>query len=173
MKTQKTLAEIATILNKKVWTAPNGQERIYFNEVGYNTRKMATKAYIYIVDGEVKESIFVTCANQPTSWCVGQAKQLGGKMISKVERALEVAENPEKFEHLPYSGSVARAIAPKKVFVPEKIEVCKKFAGEKYEHSRFGIGVKIEETKDTIKLFFQGFGEKNLLKKFAKLKLVA
>lgn len=46
------------------------------------------------------------------------------------------------------------------------------FTGETFEHGRFGIGKKISETADTIQLYFENFGEKNLLKKFANLKSI-
>lgn len=90
MTTQLTTSQLAELLGKKVWSG-NGQERIYFNNVGYNTKKMSTKAFIYIQDGEIKASAFVQCFNQPTSWCQQRAEEAKETMLEQVADVL----NPE------------------------------------------------------------------------------
>lgn len=41
--------------------------------------------------------------------------------------------------------------------------------GKKYQHSKFGIGTVISETKEVVEIFFEKEGAKKLIKQFAKL----
>ena len=88
MKTQLTAQELAQIVDGKVWNG-NGQERIYFNQFGYNTKKMTTKAYCYIVDGEIKVSVFVDCPSQPMSWCLKESNRVKETIIDHISGCLE------------------------------------------------------------------------------------
>jgi len=58
-------------------------------------------------------------------------------------------------------------------FVPEKIVLLN--PGDKVEHERFGLGevISTEGQGDNLKalILFKGFGKKNILLKFAKLRL--
>lgn len=72
-----TLKEIATKINGKVWEKGD-MKRIYLNNVGHNTNKMRTKAFIWFDDSKRKcgLSITIECLNQPDSWCISQTNIL-------------------------------------------------------------------------------------------------
>ncbi len=173
-----TIEQLATALGKKVWSK-NGSNRIYI-DAGYNTKKMKTTAYIYEVDGEFKVSCFIDCPSQPMAWINSQKQDVIDSIESQIEEATSKALNPEKYSNMPHTKSVKSVVyhkpvvveKPVAVVVEEKKKAFVDFTGEKFQHPTFGIGKKIEETKDTIKLLFE-VGEKNLLKKFANLQPVA
>lgn len=88
MKTQLTIAEIANITDGKLWTKGT-TERCYYNQFGHTTKKMKTTAYSYIVDGEIKVSVFVECNSQPMSWCIKEADRVKETIIEHIEGCLE------------------------------------------------------------------------------------
>lgn len=72
MKTNRTLQEIAEHFGTKVWK----ESRVYLPQFGYKTKKMNTTVYLYIVDGEIKVSVFIDCPSQPYAWINSQKKQV-------------------------------------------------------------------------------------------------
>ncbi len=81
MKTNLTIEQIAEIFEMKAWKG----FRIYDSSVGYNTKKMSTKAYYYISNGELRASVTVDCYNQPEAWCASQAEQFETSMMEWAE----------------------------------------------------------------------------------------
>lgn len=177
MKNQNiTIEQLAVAMNKSLFTK-SATPRIYLNE-GFNTKKMKTTTYIYEVGGEFKISCFIDCPSQPMAWINSQKESVIEGVENMIADTLKKAENPEKYANMPYTHSVAGVCKEKVVVVAPVVVVAKEvkaplvFIGETFEHGRFGIGKKISETADTIQLYFENFGEKNLLKKFANLKSI-
>jgi hypothetical protein len=88
MKTNSTIDQIAELLGKTVWAG----KRIYMNNVGYNTKKMSTKAFYYLENNEVKASVYVDCDNQPLDWCKSQAEQFRASMMETLEEIMPVED---------------------------------------------------------------------------------
>jgi hypothetical protein len=84
MKTTRTLQEIADHFGCKVWK----DSRVYLPQFGYKTKKMTTTTYVYIVDGEIKVSVFIDCPSQPYAWINSQKE----KVVDSVYTALEEME---------------------------------------------------------------------------------
>lgn len=89
MKTQLSINEIAEKIGKSVWVKGDVQ-RIYLNDIGFNTKKMKTTAYIYLVEGEVLVSAFVDCWNQPINWKIQQAEIVKNKAYEILENAINI-----------------------------------------------------------------------------------
>jgi hypothetical protein len=130
MKTTKNINQVAEILGRKVWAkqGDNGLiERIYFNEVGYNTKKVSTKAYIYlkpteklnvigpsgtidyIQEYEICYSAYVDGYNVGPKWCEQRADEAKSKMKEIAEDKMGRALNPANYEHeayMPYTKRV-------------------------------------------------------------------
>ena len=72
MKQQLTIEQLAERMNRTVWSKGD-LKRIYLNGVGYNTKKMSTKAYIYQAqDGIFKVWLKIECPSQHSSWITSQ-----------------------------------------------------------------------------------------------------
>lgn len=151
--TNISLEALASLLNSKVWK--KGEiSRIYIDR-GYNTKKMSTKTYVYMVGGEIKVSCFVDCYNQPVQWCRSQAAEVIDGVESEIANLIKKSENPEKWNNLPYSKNVRSIIKPTiyntVVFektenqIKEEKEILNTFEiGEKVEHNKFGIGLAMK-----------------------------
>lgn len=94
--TTTTLQALATELNGKYWQKGN-LERVYLNR-GYNTKKMATKCYVYQADGEFKVSVFIECEDQPLEWIKSQQELLVSKVLEEIQEAGLVADQAEAAE---------------------------------------------------------------------------
>lgn len=81
MKTTLTIHQLADLLGKSVWE--KGElSRIYMNNVGYNTKKMSTKAFMFIKDGEIIFSATVECPSQDEGWIMSQEETRSGSTSS-------------------------------------------------------------------------------------------
>lgn len=78
-----SLSELAEALGKyahvKAWEK-GGKSRLYFNDMGYNTKKMETKAWIELRDGRAEAVVTISCPSQPSSWIESQQKEIKGHM---------------------------------------------------------------------------------------------
>lgn len=75
-------------LNYKVWEAGD-IKRIYINDVGYNTRKMATKTFIWQDEyGEFKVSCHIDCSSQPWNWIRSQQKEVIDNVMERIRKVL-------------------------------------------------------------------------------------
>lgn len=88
MTTNRTLQEIAEHFGTKVWK----ESRVYLPQFGYKTKKMNTTVYLYIVDGEVKVSVFIECPSQPYAWIQSEKKRVELEVISAIEHMEEEAQ---------------------------------------------------------------------------------
>ena len=82
-----SIEELATRLGAKVW-AKGDMKRIYMNNVGYNTNKMKTTAYIYQVENEFKVSCFIDCPTQHSNWIAKERQSVIEYLLNKIEQAL-------------------------------------------------------------------------------------
>lgn len=77
-----TLSELAAGLNKcthstrfKAWEK-NDKKRIYIHGVGYNTKKMSTKAWIEVGGDHPYIRVDIECPSQPQSWIDSQEQKI-------------------------------------------------------------------------------------------------
>jgi hypothetical protein len=177
--TNISLEALASLLNSKVWN--KGEiSRIYIDR-GYNTKKMSTKTYVYMIGEEIKVSCYVDCANQPVQWCQSQANEVIESVQEEIADLIKKSENPEKWDNMPYSSRVkyvlAPVAAPAPIAAPVPVKPVEAAAatfeiGAKYLHNRFGEGVCKEEGQEVVVIDFNG-EYKKLLKKFVTLQKVA
>lgn len=182
-----TIEQLAERFNQTVWVKGD-LKRIYLNDEGYNTKKMSTKTFIFEKDGEFIVSCRIECPSQPYQWIQSQEEEVKESVYSKIEDFIErildpsidakEAEEEAKAAAELEAGREERerkaAEVAKEKEVQNKIEAEKTAAvfeagGEKYSHSKFGVGVVLSEDAQTITLVFEGVGEKKLLKRFAPL----
>lgn len=75
-------------LNYKVWETGD-IKRIYINDAGYNTRKMATKTFIWQDEyGEFKVSCHIDCPSQPWNWIKSQQKEVIDNVMERIRKVL-------------------------------------------------------------------------------------
>lgn len=82
-----TIEKLAERIGEKVW-AKEELKRIYLNHVGYNTKKMSTKTYIFEKDGEFIVSCNIDCPSQPYQWIKSQQKEVIESIYRVIEKAL-------------------------------------------------------------------------------------
>lgn len=79
MKPFTTLDQLATALGRRynctVWEKA-GKRRIYFNNIGHNTKKMQTRVFLDFNPEAIQLVVRIDCPSQPTSWIVSQQKEL-------------------------------------------------------------------------------------------------
>ena len=184
-----TLEQLAERFNQTVWVKVD-LKRIYLNDEGYNTKKMSTKTFIFEKDCEFIVSCRIECPSQPYQWIQSQEEEVKEGVYSKIkdyiERILdpsidakeaeEEAEMTAKWEaERPERERKAAETAKEeqKKIEAEKTAAIFDAGGEKYSHSKFGVGVVTSEDDQTITLVFEGVGEKKLLKRFAPLTKVS
>ena len=89
------LEMLAEKLNGKIWEKGN-LKRLYLNNVGYNTKKMKTTAYVYVNEaGSFDVSVYIDCPSQHPSWIKSEREGLENVIYNKIDRVL----NPEKYEN--------------------------------------------------------------------------
>lgn len=245
MKTIK-IERLAELMSYTLWSKGD-MKRIYLNDVGYNTKKMSTKAFIFEKHGQFLVSCRIECPSQDINWIKSQEEEVMESIYSKIEDVVSmevsdkiyvIAKN-DKFinfcekevsigelkddEYEFYSEKKAnealceisedeaKIVAydreeylkiqceciknhPKEKMVdntstylenkpsvinvnkeakkPKDIKVEMYGVGTKCKHINFGIGEIIEETDSKVKILFPNAGEKELLKRFAKLEKV-
>jgi phosphoglycolate phosphatase-like HAD superfamily hydrolase len=149
---------------------------------------MSTKTFIFEQDGEFIVSCRIECPSQPYQWIKSQEDEVKERVYSKIanfiERILdpsidakeaeEEAEMYAKWEQERQERERKEAEPTTEKEEQKKIEAKKTASvfdagGERYAHSKFGVGVVTAEDDETITLVFEGFGEKKLLKRFAPL----
>lgn len=88
-----TIEQLAEKLGKTVWS--KGElKRIYLNNVGYNTKKMSTKAFIYEKDGDFRVSVNIDCPSQAYQWIESQEKEVRESILSNIEYIIFGINNP-------------------------------------------------------------------------------
>lgn len=184
MKTMETksvtLEQIAERFNQTVWVKGD-IKRIYLNDEGYNTKKMSTKTFIYEKDGEFIVSCRIECPSQPYKWIQSQEEEVKESIYSRIEDYIERILDPsidlkekeefaaERQEKERKAAEEAKKQEEQKKVEAERIASLFKSGGEKYIHSKYGIGVVICEDEEIITIVFEQFGEKKLLKRIAPL----
>ena len=179
-----TIEQLAERFNQTVWVKGD-LKRIYLNDEGYNTKKMSTKTFIFEKDGEFIVSCRIECPSQSYQWIQSQEKEVKESVSSRIEDFIErildpsidakEAEEEAKATAEWEAGREEREKAEKaakeeqKKVEAERPAAVFEAGGEKYSHSKFGVGVVIGEDDQTITLVFEGIGEKKLVKRFATL----
>jgi hypothetical protein len=156
-----TLEQLAERFNQTVWVKGD-LKRIYLNDEGYNTKKMSTKTFIFEKDGEFIVSCRIECPSQPYKWIQSQEEEVKEEVKSKIEDYIERIIDPS------IDAKEEEKEGQKKIEA-EKTAAVFESGGQKYSHSKFGVGVVVGEDDQTITLVFEGIGEKKLLKRFAPL----
>lgn len=80
-------------MGRTVWTKGD-LKRIYLNGVGYNTKKMSTKAFIYEKDGEFRVSVNIDCPSQPYQWIESQEAEVRESILNDIEYRIFTINNP-------------------------------------------------------------------------------
>lgn len=85
----KRLKELSEKLKEGQYWVKGSVERIYINSLGWNTKKMTTKTFIYLDEvGEFKVSCFIDCPSQPMTWINSQKNSIIDKVKIMLEEAL-------------------------------------------------------------------------------------
>lgn len=92
MKATITIEELAQRMGEVVW-AKGTLKRIYLNNIGYNTKKMSTKAYIYEKNGEFVPVVTVDCPCQSYEWADSQEVKFCAEIEERMNRAVNGEEN--------------------------------------------------------------------------------
>lgn len=182
-----TLEQLAERFNQIVWVKGD-LKRIYLNNEGYNTKKMSTKTFIFEKDGEFIVSCRIECPSQPCQWINSQEEEVKESVYSRIEDYIERILDPSidtkeeeeaakaaaeleagREEREMKAAEIAKEKEAQKKIEAEKTAAIFDAGGEKYSHSKFGVGVVTGEDDQTITLVFEGVGEKKLLKRFAPL----
>lgn len=83
MKNIVTLADLATAIGKKTnvkaWEKGD-KKRLYFQGVGYNTKKMTTNVFIEVSGDAPYLSVRINCPSQPYSWIASQEAEVKEQM---------------------------------------------------------------------------------------------
>lgn len=83
-----TIEQLAEKMGLKLWEK-GSVKRIYLNDVGYNTRQVTTKAFIFQHEnGEYKVSVAVDCPTQPYEWVMSQEEILRKSIFRKIRQAI-------------------------------------------------------------------------------------
>lgn len=149
-----SIEQLAEKLNIKLWVKGD-LKRIYLNDVGHNTKKMSTKAFIFEKDGVFMASVKIECPSQPQNWISSQEEEVKETILEDVSNGISsilypIVEDDEKVEISPAVKEEAK----------------------KVKHKVFGKGEVLLEQEEDIKVYFYSVGEKNLSKKGAKLQEV-
>lgn len=182
-----TLEQLAERFNQTVWVKGD-LKRIYLNNEGYNTKKMSTKTFIFEKDGEFIVSCRIECPSQPYQWINSQEEEVKESVYSRIEDYIERILDPSidtkeeeeaakaaaeweagREEREMKAAEIAKEKEAQKKIEAEKTAAIFDAGGEKYSHSKFGVGIVTGEDDQTITLVFEGVGEKKLLKRFAPL----
>ena len=182
-----TIEQLAERSNQTVWVKGD-LKRIYRNDEGYNTKKMSTKTFIFEKDGEFIVSCRIECPSQPYQWIQSQEEEVKESVYSRIEDFIERILDPSidakeaeeeakaaaeweagREERERKAAEVAKEKEEQKKIEAEKTAAVFEGGGQKYSHSKFGVGVVTGEDDQTITLVFEGVGEKKLLKRFAPL----
>lgn len=109
----KSLSELADALGKKANVKPwekNGKQRLYFNNIGYNTKKMSTKAWIEIQDGQAYAIVNIDCPSQPSQWISNQqdeAKAYMQRYVRYIRRFYDFGQTSEPIEVIMNNATLA------------------------------------------------------------------
>lgn len=88
-----TIEQFAEQLGKTVWSKGDFK-RIYMNNLGYNTKDMSTKTFIYQgKDGIFYVSCKINCPAQHDNWIDSQEKEIMNYVQKKINEAIEEIEN--------------------------------------------------------------------------------
>lgn len=192
MKTQNvTIEKLAERFNTSVWSKGD-LKRIYLNDAGFNTKKMSTKTFIYEKDGEFIVSCRIECPSQNLQWIDSQEENVKESVYSKISEYIERIIDPSidakeaeeeakaaaewesgKEERERKAAQLSKEKEEQKNIEAEKTASQFDGGGQKYSHSKFGVGLVVSEDEQNITLVFEGVGEKKLLKRFAPLTKVA
>lgn len=153
-----TIETLAEKLNGKLWIKGD-LKRIYLNE-GYNTKKMATKTFVYEKDGEFKVSCWIACPSQSQNWIDNERQRVVDYVESKIDEAI----NGEKETDY---DNVKMTVVTDTVDADHVYEV-----GEKYAHEKFGVGEVLSFDGKVATIKFE-CGVRPLLIKYVKLQKVA
>lgn len=85
-----TIEDLAVALNGKMWVKED-LKRIYLDE-GYNTKKMSTKTYVEIRNGEFVVRCFIDCPSQNDNWIDSQQNQIIERVGRKIEEIIELTK---------------------------------------------------------------------------------
>jgi single-stranded DNA-specific DHH superfamily exonuclease len=185
-----TIEQLSERFNQTVWVKGD-LKRIYLNDEGYNTKKMSTKTFIFEKDAEFIVSCRIECPSQPYQWIQSQEEEVKESVYSRIEDFIERILDPSidakeaeeeakaaaeleagREERERKAAEVAKEEEMQKKIEAEKTAAVFEAGGEKYSHSKFGVGVVVAEDDQTITLVFKVAGEKKLLKRFAPLSKV-
>jgi hypothetical protein len=93
-----TIEKLADFMNESVWVKGD-LKRIYLNNAGHNTKKMATKCFIFQTSEEdFKVSVKIDCPSQAWQWIESQENQLRDRIERKIEK-FERLSNLVLIEH--------------------------------------------------------------------------
>ena len=91
-----TIEQLAEKLGKSVWSKGD-LKRIYLNDVGYNTKKMSTKAFIFQDENkDFKVSCYIDCPSQPYQWIKSQEEEVKEGIYNDIKKVIWEIENPER-----------------------------------------------------------------------------
>ncbi len=188
-RTIKTISieTLAEKINGKLWV--KGKKKRIYLDCGYNTKKMSTKTYVFQrQDGTFGVSCNIDCPSQPYQWIQSQEEEVKESVYSRIEDIIERILDPSidakeaeeeakaaaewetgREERERKAAEVAKEKEAQKKIGAEKTAAVFEGGGEKYSHSKFGVGIVTGEDDQTITLVFEGVGEKKLLKRFAPL----
>ena len=88
-----TMEQLAEKMDVKIWQKGD-IKRIYLNDVGYNTKKMTTKTFIYEKDGEFMVSCYIDCPTQAVQWIKSQEEETKNYVYGLIEKTIFEIENP-------------------------------------------------------------------------------
>lgn len=182
-----SIEALAEKINGKLWVKGD-VKRIYL-DCGYNTKKMSTKTYVFQrQDGTFGVSCTIDCPSQPYQWIKSQEEEIKESVYSRIEDCIERIIDPSidakeaeeeakaaaeweagREERERKAAELAKEKEEQKKIEAEKTAAVFEGGGEKYSHSKFGVGLVTGEDDQTITLVFEGVGEKKLLKRFAPL----
>lgn len=104
MKPITTLQQLADALGKKAnvraWEK-GSKQRLYFNGLGYTTKKMETKAWIELCDGHAEAIVAIDCPSQSSNWIASQQAELKermGKYVRYISRFFDFGVAGEPIE---------------------------------------------------------------------------
>jgi len=112
MKKITTLQQLAEALGKKAnvkaWEK-GGKQRLYFNGLGYNTKKMETKAWIELTD-HAEAVVRIDCPSQPSTWIASQQEEVKGHMekyVRYINRFFDFGVTGESIEVILNNATLA------------------------------------------------------------------
>jgi hypothetical protein len=136
---------------------------------------MSTKTYIFEKDGDFIVSCYIECPSQPFAWIKSQQQEV----IDSVNAEIEESINPTEEVEEKYTPTKTTTVTIVPAFAQPKSESTPYVSndamgiGSKYQHSKFGIGVVVEENEGLVSIDFPEIGVRKLIKKFVTLSKVA